>query len=41
MNDNTLDILHKIESEIPQFFQGYSDLYARYLHSIQDLFGTM
>jgi len=40
MHDNTLDIIQNLESEIPSLFQGYSDLYRRYLHSIQDVFGT-
>lgn len=40
MKDNTLDIIQKLESEMPSFFQEYSDLYTRYLHSIQDVFGT-
>lgn len=40
MKDNTIDIIQKLESEMPPIFQGYSDLYARYLHSIQDVFGT-
>jgi len=40
MKDNTLEIIQKLESEIPSLFQGYSDLYTRYLHSIQDIFGT-
>jgi len=40
MKNNTLDIIQKLESEMPSLFQEYSDLYTRYLHSIQDIFGT-
>jgi len=40
MSDNTSKIIQKIESEMPLFFQGYSDLYSKYLHSIKDIFGV-
>ena len=40
MKDNTIDVIQKLESEMPPIFQSYSDLYTRYLHSIQDIFGT-
>lgn len=40
MKDNTMGIIQKLESEMPQLFQEYSDLYSRYLHSVQDIFGT-
>ena len=40
MKNNTSDIIQKLEVEIPILFQNYSDLYSRYLHSIQDLFGV-
>lgn len=40
MKDNTLEIIQKLELEMPQIFQEYSDLYTRYLYSIQDIFGT-
>ncbi|MDH3312962.1 MAG: hypothetical protein OEM28_07420 [Nitrosopumilus sp.] len=40
MKDSTLNVIQKLESEIPSLFQEYSDLYTRYLHSIQDIFGT-
>jgi len=40
MKDNAFDIIQKLESESPSIFQEYSDLYSRYLHSIQDVFGT-
>ena len=40
MKDNTIDVIQKLESELPTLFQCYADLYTRYLHSIQDIFGT-
>lgn len=40
MKDNTSDIIQKLELKIPILFQNYSELYSRYLHSIQDLFGV-
>ncbi len=40
MKDNTINIIQKLESEMPSIFQGYADLYTRYLHSVQDVFGT-
>jgi len=29
-----------MESQIPSYVQEYSDLYAEYLHTLDDLFGT-
>ena len=40
MNNITSRIIEKIESEMPPLFQGYSNLYARYLHSIKDMYGA-
>lgn len=40
MKTNTADIIQKLEADLPILFQNYSDLYARYLHSIKDLFGV-
>ncbi|MGY5149926.1 MAG: hypothetical protein ACW9W3_07665 [Candidatus Nitrosopumilus sp. bin_68KS] len=40
LKDNTMKIILKLESEMPQLFQEYSDLYTRYLHSIKDIFGN-
>lgn len=40
MKTNTSDIIQKLEVEMPILFQNYADLYSRYLHSIQDLFGV-
>jgi len=40
MKDNTSKVIKKMESQIPSYVQEYSDLYAEYLHTIDDLFGT-
>jgi len=40
MKDNTSKRLKKLESQIPSYFQEYSDLYTEYLHMFDDLFGT-
>lgn len=32
MNDNTSEIIEKIDSKIPTYVQLYSDLYKKYLH---------
>ena len=40
MKTNTSKIIQKIESKIPSKFQQYSDLYAAYLHTIDDVYGT-
>ena len=40
MKTNTSKIIQKFESQIPSRFQQYSDLYAAYLHTIDDVFGT-
>jgi len=40
MKENTSELIHKLESEMPSLFQESSDLYARYLHSIQDVYGV-
>lgn len=40
MKDNVCDIITKLESEMPMIFQGYSDLYSKYLQSQRDLFGV-
>jgi len=40
MKSNTSSVIRKMESQIPSYVQGYSDLYAEYLHTIDDLFGT-
>lgn len=40
MKDNTSQIIKKLESQIPFSTQHYFDLYASFLHSIDDVFGT-
>ncbi len=40
MKTNTSKVIQKFESQIPSSFQQYSDLYAAYLHTIDDVFGT-
>ena len=40
MKTNTSKVIQKFESKIPPRFQQYSDLYAAYLHTIDDLYGT-
>ncbi len=40
MKTNTSKIIQKFESQIPSRFQQYSDLYAAYLHTIDDIYGT-
>jgi len=38
--NNTSEILQKMEYQIPIYLQGYSDLFTKYLHSFNTLFGT-
>jgi len=40
MKSKTSSVIRKMESQIPSYVQEYSDLYAEYLHAIDDLFGT-
>ena len=40
IKNNASEIIQKLELEMPIVFQGYSDLYSRYLHSIKDIFGV-
>ena len=40
MKDNTSKVIKKMESQIPSYVQEYSDLYAEYLHTLDDLYGT-
>ncbi len=40
MKTRTSSVIRKMESQIPSYVQEYSDLYAEYLHTIDDLFGT-
>lgn len=40
MKNNTSEILQKMEYQIPTYLQDYSDLFTKYLHSLNTLFGT-
>lgn len=40
MKNNTSEILQKMEFQVPKYLQGYSDLYTKYLHSLNTLYGT-
>lgn len=40
MKEDTSKIIKKLESQVPSFFQQYSDLYSTFLHTLDDNFGT-
>ena len=40
MKNNTSEILQKMEYQVPTYLQGYTDLFTKYLHSLNTLFGT-
>jgi hypothetical protein len=40
MKNNTSKIIRKMESQIPTYTQLYSDLYTKYLHTIDDFYST-
>jgi len=40
MKEDTSEIIKKMESTMPSVFQNYSDLYTKYLHLFDDIFGT-
>ena len=40
MKDDTSEVIKKLESNMPSMFQNYSDMYAKYLHALDDIFGT-
>ena len=40
MKEDTSQIIKCMESQMPSMFQNYSDLYAAYLHMLDDIFGT-
>jgi len=40
MKNSTSGVIRKLESQVPSYMQLYSDLYTKYLHSWDDLFGT-
>lgn len=40
MKNNTSEVLQKLEYQVPNFLQGYTDLFTKYLHSVNTLYGT-
>ena len=38
--NNTSEILQKMEYQVPIYLQVYSDLFTKYLHSLNTVFGT-
>ena len=40
MKKNTSEVIQKIESKFPIYAQLYTDLYTKYLHTIDDLYST-
>jgi len=40
MKSNTSEILQKMEYQSPSYLQNFSDLFTKYLHSLNTLFGT-
>ena len=40
MKEDTSKMIKETEAKMPIFFQNYSDLYTKYLHVLDDIFGT-
>ena len=40
LKEDTSEVIQKIESKMPSVFQSYSDMYTKYLHTLDDVFGT-
>ena len=40
LKEDTSEVIQKIESKMPSVFQRYSDMYSKYLHTLDDVFGT-
>ena len=40
MKEDTSAMIKKMESKMPSMFQSYSDMYTKYLHTLDDVFGT-
>jgi len=38
--NNTSELLQKLEFQLPVYLQGYTDLFTKYLHSFNIVFGT-
>ena len=39
MKEDTSEVIKKMESKMPSMFQSYSDMYTKYLHTLDDVFG--
>ncbi len=39
MKDDTSEVIRKMESHVPSLFQNCSNLYTKYLHMFDDMFG--
>jgi len=40
MKEDTSAMIKKVESKMPSMFQSYSDMYTKYFHTLDDVFGT-
>ena len=40
LKEDTSEVIRKLESQTPDLFQNYSNLYTTYLHMFDDIFGT-
>lgn len=40
LKEDTSEVMQKIESKMPSVLQSYSDMYSKYLHTLDDVFGT-
>ena len=40
MKEDTSEVIKKMESKMPSMFQNSSDMYTKYLHTLDDIFGT-
>jgi len=40
MKQDTSEVIKKMESKMPSMFQNSSDMYTKYLHTLDDIFGT-
>ena len=40
LKEDTSEVMQKIESKMPSVLQSYSDMYSKYIHTLDDIFGT-
>ena len=40
MKEDTSEVIKEMESKMPSIFQSYSDMYTKYLHTLDEIFGT-